>query len=66
MRSPGLLAEKEGVLRDKAQAPRGALEELERSLRAHQPASLIDDPVAERELRDYLVELSGHPAAELV
>lgn len=45
---------------------RQALELLEGALRVHQPATLIDDPVAERELRDYLVELSYRPAAELV
>ena len=32
----------------------------------HQPATLIDDPIAERELRDYLVDLSPRPAAEAV
>ena len=45
---------------------RAGLEALERSLRAHQPATLIEDPVAERELRDYLVKLSERPAADLV
>ena len=45
---------------------RKGLEELERALRVHQPATLIDDPIAERELRDYLVDLSRRPAAELV
>jgi hypothetical protein len=60
-----LLSEKETFYATKHKR-RGALEELERSLRAHQPASLVDDPIAERELRDYLVELSGRPAAELV
>ena len=60
-----LLSEKEAFYATKHKRRR-ALEELERSLRAHQPASLVDDPVAERELRDYLVELSGRPAAELV
>ena len=60
-----LLSEKEAFYATKHKR-RVALEELERSLHAHQPASLVDDPVAERELRDYLVELSGRPAAELV
>lgn len=60
-----LLSEKEAFYATKHKR-RSALEDLERSLRAHQPASLVDDPVAERELRDFLVELSGRPAAELV
>jgi hypothetical protein len=45
---------------------RQALEDLEGALRAHQPATLIDDPVAERDLRECLVELSRRPAGELV
>jgi hypothetical protein len=61
----GLLADKEREYSTKHKR-RKALEALERALRAHQPATLIDDPVAERELRDYLVELSSRPAAELV
>jgi hypothetical protein len=60
-----LLKEKEPEYSTKHKRRKG-LEELERALRAHQPATLIDDTVAERELRDFLVELSSRPAAELV
>jgi hypothetical protein len=60
-----LLSEKEREYATKHKRRR-ALEELERALRAHQPATLVDDPVAERELRDFLVELSARPALELV
>jgi hypothetical protein len=60
-----LLSEKEREYATKHKRRR-ALEELERALRAHQPATLIDDPVAERELREFLVELSRRPAAELI
>jgi hypothetical protein len=60
-----LLSEKEKEYATKHKR-RASLESLERALRAHQPASLVDDTVAERELRDFLVELSARPAAELV
>ncbi len=51
-----LLSEKEREYATKHKR-RAGLESLERALRAHQVASLVDDPVAERELRDFLVEL---------
>ncbi|HTU13678.1 MAG TPA: hypothetical protein VMF31_00645 [Solirubrobacterales bacterium] len=60
-----LLSEKQEEYATKHKRRR-ALEALERALRAHLPACLIDDPVAERELRDFLVELSSRPAADLV
>lgn len=60
-----LLSEKEREYATKHKR-RKALEELEHALRGHQPATLIDDPVAERELRDFLVALSARPADELV
>jgi hypothetical protein len=60
-----LLSEKEREYASRHKR-RAGLESLGEALRAHQAASLIDDPVAERELRDFLVELSGRPAAELV
>jgi len=60
-----LLSEKEREYATKHKR-RDGLESLEHALRTHQVASLVDDSVAERELRDFLVELSSRPAAELV
>ncbi len=60
-----LLREKEKEYATKHKRRKG-LEEMERALRAHQPATIFDDSVAERDLRDYLVELSARPAEELV
>jgi len=60
-----LLSEREREYASKHKRRIG-LESLAQALRAHQVASLVDDPVAERELRDFLVELSSRPAAELV
>jgi hypothetical protein len=60
-----MLSEKEKEYSTKHKR-RASLESLERALRSHQPATLMDDSIAERELRDFLVELSSHEAVELV